>query len=66
MLVKKGFKHSFTNKYSTACPKSSNPFYRVSYYKNGLLLLGQTVQKCTVCPRNLVYFYSKKGLNTFM
>ena len=33
MLVKKGFKHSFTNKYSTVCPRSSDPFYKASYYK---------------------------------
>ena len=32
MLVKKGFKHSFTNKYSTVCPRSSDPFYKASYY----------------------------------
>ena len=27
----------------TVCPRSSDPFYIVSYYKNGSLLLGHTV-----------------------
>ena len=27
----------------TVCPRSSDPFYIVSYYKNGALLLGHTV-----------------------
>ena len=48
MLAKKGFKHSFTNKYSNVCSRSSDPLYIVSYYKNGSLLLGQTVNNTRV------------------
>ena len=47
----------------TVCPESSDPFYIVTYYKNGSLLPGHTVQSPENDPNHLLRFLGRMMFN---